>query len=272
MARRRRMTRKAPVRVAPIRNAMTGAPADDARSNGARFTLGAVVDQGLRAAQQLTETADATVKGAVERGVETAYMVIEEYMLRGQEAASQYRQRTERPHMNDEQQRFNAWNAPGPMGPLMAPWMSWMQLMRLWADAMAAFGAGGGPAADFWMRLMSGSSGGLRPKTAVEVSSESPTELMVAVDLGAECSKLTAEPLGHATDKDVPPLAGVSIETSPEVIRVRLSVPNDQPGGQYRGALKDERGMKRGELVATVKPPAAVPRPAPRPRARARKK
>jgi hypothetical protein len=259
MARRKRLAREAPRRTAPIRNSVIGAPSDAALSS-VPLTLSDAVNQSLKAAERLTATADATVKGAVERGVDTAYMVIEEYMRRGQEAASRFRQRNGggRSDMNDDQQRFGPFgNASGPMGPIFAPWM---QAMRMWTDAMATFAAGGGPTVDLMNRFLAGFAVA-RPKISVEVSSQYPTEVIVALDPGAELTKLTAEPLVNGDDKNAPPLAGTVMECATDVVRVRLTVPNDQPAGQYRGAIKDPLGIKRGELVAHVKgSPTAKPR------------
>lgn len=259
MARRKRLKREAPPRSAPIRNSVTGA-LRDSTSSSIPLALSDAVDQSLKAAERLTATADATMKGAVERGVDTAYMVIEEYMRRGQEAASRFRQRNGggRSDMNDDQQRFGPFgNASGPMGPIIAPWV---QAMRMWTDAMATFAAGGGPTVELMNRFLAGFAVA-RPKISVEVSSEYPTEVIVALDPGAELTKLTAEPLVHAEDKNAPPLAATVIDCASDIVRIRLTVPNDQPAGQYRGAIKDPAGIKRGELVAQVKgSPKATPR------------
>jgi hypothetical protein len=206
------------------------------------------------------------MQGAVERGVDTAYMVIEEYMRRGQEAASRFRQRNGRPNMNDEQQRFGGAfaNPSGPIAPLMAPWI---QVMRVWTDAMAAFAAGGGPAVDLMNRVLAGFALA-RPKISVEVSSQYPTEVTVALDPGAELAKLTVDPLSNPDDRDAPALTGTQIECVQDVILFRLTVPNDQPSGRYCGTIKDSAGLRRGELVAQVKGP---PTPTPGPRSRARK-
>ena len=99
----------------------------------------------------------------------------------------------------------------------------------------------------------------------MEVSSQSPAEVVVGIDPGAEYTKLTPDPLVHDTDPSVPALVGTSIESEPGVVRVRIAVPNDQPAGRYVGAIIDATGGRRGELVVHLKAP-----PAPRARARRR--
>ena len=154
MAKRKRLSREAPVRTAPIRNGVLGAPHAPTSSNGAGFTTAGMLDKGIRTAQRAAHAANAAATGAVERGVETAYTVIDDYMMRGRQAANRHQERNGRPGMNDEQQRYGpSWGAgAGPMSPVMAPWF---QMMRLWTDAMTAFvGGGGGPAGDFMQRMM----------------------------------------------------------------------------------------------------------------------
>src|SRR6185436_16198621 len=104
-----------------------------------------VVDQGFRTARLMARVADATVKGAVERGVDTAYAVIDEYMTRGRNAADRRSQSTDgRNGMSQDPQFSTPW---GPGSDLLAPW--W-QMMRIWAEGMAAFMPGGAGPATAW--------------------------------------------------------------------------------------------------------------------------
>jgi len=81
-------------------------------------------------------TAFDAVKGSVEYGVQTAYMVIEEYMRRGYEAASYFQQGSQPgsdwgDEMNQNQYGYNQgdWST-GQMGGGAAQMSQWMQLMQ----------------------------------------------------------------------------------------------------------------------------------------------
>src|SRR5437879_799582 len=93
----------------------------------------------------------------LERGVETAYMVVEEYLLRGRQAAGRRSNSANsangdghgRPDMSNDKPgnshpNSNQW---GQLPPMMMPFM---QMMRMWTDGMSQLVPGGGMAAD-WM-------------------------------------------------------------------------------------------------------------------------
>jgi hypothetical protein len=147
-----RLKRPTPQRQAPLRRPPLGLPASmGATLNGALGAaidtsqtisagLGAAVRQGLDSGQAMSEAAGAGVQGFVERGVNTAYQVIEEYMQRGQEAAQRLSPAgpgPARPGLAAD--AANAWaqNLAGPLGQtassLAAPWM---QLVRAWVDGV----------------------------------------------------------------------------------------------------------------------------------------
>ena len=97
----------------------------------------ATVEEGLDTARRLARESEATVKGVVERGVDTAYMVIEEYMLRGRKAAGRHHEKKNgSAPVADKQPYGNDWMAAmGPMAPLMGPFMA---SMKMWTGSLVA--------------------------------------------------------------------------------------------------------------------------------------
>jgi hypothetical protein len=237
--------RRVPLRrTGPIRNAAVsgGRPAP---GQGSPFDVG----EGLRAAERLAAVSSSAVQGAVECGVNTAYTVIDEYMRRGQEAASREREHAnQRGHMNDDRYRYNnPYMAWGPMAPLIAPWI---QAMQAWACAMSAFVPGAMPR-DPWNRYGQCASS---PNISVRVTSRYPTEVTTTLMPGADSMTLAAtdlriDPPGNA---GAPPLrADITCERGP--IQVIVSVPDDQPPGRYRGAIVNRAdGMTVGSLVVEI--------------------
>jgi len=201
----------------------------------------------------------------LERGVETAYMVVEEYMRRGREATGRRYQSSQngngngngRPGMNNDRQGGNA-----QVPPMMMPFM---QMMRMWTDGMSAFVPGAGQAADWMNQFVPGASAWMGTPTttraiSVLVSSQAPTEVTVDLEPGAEYAKLSADPL-TTQDDDAPPLAAIRFECEKGHVRVRVTVPSDQPGGSYFGHIVDATGARRGELRVEIE---RRPRPAKR--------
>ena len=253
MTRPKRRTRDVPAQNAPIRNPVVGAAngSGGASTNGAPRPVSDVLSQGLDAARFVVDAATAPMRGAVERGVESAYMVIEEYMLRGRQAAARFQQRRAGSEDMSDERPYGAGSAGpwGPMGPLVG---TWMQMMRMWTDSMSPFIPGGSAMATDWMNqfapAMAGVWGAGRVRQSVVVSASCPTEVALDIDPGAEAMPLRVEPLAPMEAAGGPPLAGVGIECSAGRIQVRVTVPDDQPAGTYRGAVTDAGGNRRGEL------------------------
>ncbi|MEO8333499.1 MAG: hypothetical protein ABI664_00905 [bacterium] len=266
------MKRDAPARSGPIRNKAVPAPMASPSGSAAGFTVGGIVDESVKSAMRAVEAADATVRGAVERGVDTAYMVIEEYMLRGRQAAGRnHERRNGRSEMNDERQGGNSYSngayGGGPWGatnPMMAPWM---QMMRLWTESMSSLMPGPNPmatATDFMTQFMPGGAmwGGAsaaRASVSVQVSSPYPVEVKADIDAGAEYSMLTAEPLTLTGDADV--TLAVTLKCSPGLVRIGVTVPSGQAAGRYTGAVTDANGLRKGEISVDVEAPAARTQP-----------
>lgn len=148
-----RLQRPTPQRQAPVRRGPLGLPpALGSALNGALGAalassqtlgsgLGAAVQQGLDAGRTMSGAAEASVQGFVERGVNTAYQVIEEYMRRGQEAAqrlSPLGPGPASPGLAADAAAAWAQNLGGPLGQtassMAVPWLQWV---RAWADGLA---------------------------------------------------------------------------------------------------------------------------------------
>jgi hypothetical protein len=253
------LKRDAPARSGPIRNKAVATPAASSRTGDSGLTVGAIVDESVKNAMRAVEAADATVRGAVERGVDTAYTVIEEYMLRGRQAAGRnHERRNGRHEMNDERHGgSNASNGgfgAGPWG-AMNPMAVWMQMMRAWTDSMSSMIPGANGLASDWMsQFMPGAAmwGGssARASISVQVSSQYPVEVKADLDSGAEYSMLTAEPLKMRSDEDA--TLAVTLKCTPGLVRIGVTVPNGQAGGRYTGAVNDASGAKRGEITVDI--------------------
>ena len=264
MAASKRVKREAPVRRGPIRN--RAIPVDAPHTAGGAYTMGAVVDESVKTAMRAVEAADATVRGAVERGVDTAYMVIEEYMLRGRQAAGRNHQRRNGGReMNEDRQSGGGYGggAAGPwntINPFMAPWM---QMMRMWTDNMAAFIPGANGASDWMSQFIPGAAawGAARPTVSVHVASPRPVEVSANVDAGADYAVLSVEPLVHTGGRgDV--LTGITAECTPGRIRLVVNVSAGQATGHYTGSLVDSNGNKRGTVQVDVLAARDASRPA----------
>ena len=149
-----RMKRPEPQRQAPLRRPPLGLPPTVSATLGGALGaaldtsqtlsagLGATVRQGLDSGQAIGQAAAGGVQGFVERGVNTAYQVIEEYMQRGQEAAQRL-SRSGGPSPLPSglaADAANAWaqNLAGPLGQTASSLaVPWMQLVRAWVDGVS---------------------------------------------------------------------------------------------------------------------------------------
>ena len=254
MADRARIKREPPERSGPIRQAgMWSSSASPARAADP-VTPSSAVDQGLKTARLMARAADATVKGAVERGVDTAYTVIDEYMTRGRNAAGRRSQWTGgRNGMSQDPQFSTPW---GSSSDLLAPW--W-QMMRICAEGMATFMPGGPGPATAWLNAFvpggAGWAGSYQPpRVEVRVSSKPTAVVTVNLHPGADSLQLTAEPLAPAGNaKKTSPL-GLTFESFPGLVRVSVEVPDDQPADSYTFTIRDKDHYHRGELRVEVLP------------------
>ncbi len=245
-----RLRREPPLRTAPTRNRMVRL--DPARGGG---VAGTVVEQGVHAAYRAVEVADATLRGTVERGVETAYAVIDEYMTRGREAAGGYHQRMGDGQM-DRNQTGGPWGAAwGPaMNPMMAPWVN---MMYLWAQTMGAFTQpfAGSPATPWGPPNPCAPTAGVSPAISVQVKSDKPAEVSVQLDPGTDQMTLAADPLNLAPaggDAGVAPLGSTAFDSKPGHVRFRIAIPATQPDGTYTGNVHDTAGIVRGRVSVII--------------------
>jgi hypothetical protein len=234
-------------RVAAIRRSPGEAPRTGGAAAGFDTLFDATVEGTRRAAERLAALSGVAPAGAVERGVRTAYTVINEYLERGREAAGHHRERANwRSHMDDNRYNYGNPNmAWGPMWPLLAPWM------QAWACAMSSF-PGAAPQGA-WGQYAAPS------KVSVRVSARHRTEVAACVEPGADMMQLTADPLKILGDlhqphdeHQAPTLRSVSIDCERGHVRVNVTVPPDQPVGRYSGAIRDANGTQRGELTVDI--------------------
>jgi hypothetical protein len=249
-----RQKRPKPARAGPVRGA-TAEPQGSSNGDG-RYSYRRAVDQTLKTAWMVAEAVDTTTRGAVERGVETAYAVIDEYIRRGQAAAGRHHHTNNSGgSMNQPPYSRNSYGSgPNPwsqMNPLMAPWM---QAMQMWTNSMMAFmptNAANNPMAA-WASAWTGAGSAPHPEIAVRASSTQPVEVTVTLDAGADLTRLGADPLTNAENPKAPKIVGTTVESAPGRVRVRITVPDDQPLGHYAGALRDPTGVARGGLCIEV--------------------
>jgi hypothetical protein len=253
MADRTRVKREPPERSGPIRRAGTGSASAPPPGADEPVTPSSLVDQGVKTARMMARVADATVKGVVERSVDTAYTVIDDYMARGQNAAGRRSQWTDgRNGMSQDPQFSTPW---GPSSDLLAPW--W-QMMRMWAEGMAAF-MSPGPATAWLNAFVPGGTGWAgSPSSAarveVRVSSKRVAVVTVSLHPGADSMQLTADPPVATRNAKKPSPLDITFECLPGLVRVSVTVPDDLPADSYTFTIRDRDHNERGELRVDVLP------------------
>jgi hypothetical protein len=204
--------------------------------------------------------------GTVERGVETAYAVIEEYMLRGRQAAGGYHERTGETDMNRNQFGGGQWGGGqwggGQWGGMNNPMMNpWMNMMSLWAQTMGAFMQQGQAGGDWSSCAPAGCAPpGSPAHVSIQVTSAQPAEVAVDLQPGADMMTLTADPL--TLTADVAPITTTAFDCHPGHVRFRIVVPPTQPTGVYTGVVRDSARLERGRVVVTITP-QSTPAPSP---------
>jgi hypothetical protein len=248
-----RVKRETPERDGPLRQ---GAAAAALFGDKVTRRVEQLVGGGLKTARLVVEAAAEPVLGAAERGVQTAYTVLDEYLARGKEAAKRYEMPTSGgPDMSDQRQFNGMWNAWGPMGPMMAQAAGpWMQVARMWTDSMAQFVPGGQAAVNQWMAMWPGMPGATAStagaRAGVRVASARPTTVQVSLAPDAEYMTLSAAPVAASGDA----LGGVTLSTVEGRLLVSVVVADSQAAGTYRGPIVDGGGNPRGELTVDIAP------------------
>jgi hypothetical protein len=224
---------------------------------------GATVKEGLETARRIARSSETTVLGAVERGVDTAYMVIEEYMLRGRRAAGRYHERKNGGDTMGDEQRGADWSSMFSPSWFMAPWMA---TMRMWTDAMSQMVPGGPAASRAWMDQMMtmaapwwGAGAALAPRLSFEVMSANPAEVSATIDPLAYFTPLTVGAMKSTAQPDGPSISDVSITSSAGHVCVHVTVPDGLPKGTYSAQVNDESGIRRGQVTLELKAPAGAP-------------
>ncbi len=260
-------TRADPGRTGPHRRWAPPAGSDDGGSGGApRPGFAGALDEGFAAARRFVEGADLGVRGAVERGVETAYLVIDEYMRRGREAAGRYYERTTGSNgtggtngsdaMNDRTKFDADWTrVMTQVPPFLAPWIL---AQRMWMDALTSWIPAGQAVSRAWLYPMmpGGSFWPWMPspnRISYQVQSSQPAEVSATVDFVAPQDRLSVgdlKPTGEGAAG--PPISGVGIALASGHVRVDVTVPPGQAAGTYVGDIQDDRGNKRGTVTVVV--------------------
>jgi hypothetical protein len=234
MAARTKLTREPPVRTGPIRR-----PA-----------------RALWAVNGTAKAVNGTMNDVVERSVDTAYMVIDEYMERGRAAARLQTERTDgRDEMSTDDPLYT--NPFGVTSELMAPWV---QLMRMWANGVASLVPGGSSAVNTWMNAFTPAGmawAGMTMDTKVAVRVKSIQEVAVTVDLtpGAGALKLRAERVGQkGKSASAPKVDADLVSTAPGLVTVTVTVPDGQPKGLVSFTIRDSSNQPRGTMQVNVLP------------------
>jgi hypothetical protein len=179
----------------------------------------------------------------------------------------------DRQRYGDDRQKYADGSATwGPLWPFVAPWM---QVMRAWIDAMAAAVPGGVPHSP-WDAYTPGaapgtapspataaappSTAGVTPVVSVQVSSQSPIEVIPRLDAGADALTLVADALEISDGSGAPSLVNVAIACAPGRVHVSVTIPTDQPAGHYSGRIK-AAGVPVGDLTVKIAPADVYPTP-----------
>lgn len=201
---------------------------------------------------------DGAEPGVLERAVQLAYKVCDEYLRGGLDAAASLRPDPSkaRETMADE--------TPNPMAMMMS---LWTQMGRLWLGAVMPYMGGMGQGTDiFGNPLGAGFAGAAGPAGAVPVSSApvpvdvtvrvtSARPVVVQVQLAdrAKTANLTINALKSIEGAEKGALSAVYIEELRYGVRVNVTVPTDQATGTYRGTFTDAITREpRGTLTITV--------------------
>jgi hypothetical protein len=260
--------RSDPARTGPNRRATPPAGAGDpGLSSAGRPGFVGALDEGFAAARRFVEGADFGVRGAVERGVETAYLVIDEYMRRGREAAGRYYERTTGSNgtggtngsdaMNDRTKFDADWTRTmAQVPPFLAPWML---AQRMWMDAFASWIPAGQALSRAWLYPMmpGGSFWPWMPspsRISYQVQSSQPAEVSATVDFVAPQDRLSVgdlKPTGEGAAGPAIRSVGIALASAGHV-RITVNVPPGQAAGTYVGEIHDDRGNKRGTVTVVV--------------------
>lgn len=253
-----RLRRPALDRQGPVRNSvMRGATPAGSRQ-----------DNGVQPGGRSHRPAPGTLQGAVEKTVAAAYALSDQLMHRGYSAASHYSRPFGGPNMSDPHHRgprdgwsspfspppggrpgseggSGPWDARGPMGVWMEPWL---QMMRLWTDSLYAMSGSTNPMATWG----SGAGRSTSPGTSVQVQSIRPTRVTMDLAPGADLEELVVGPLHLSGDAEATTLHGVTLSSRPGQYTVELDVSDDQAPGVYVATVENRWRRPLGELRVEI--------------------
>lgn len=237
------------------------------------------------------------LQGFVERGVDTAYTVIDAYLLRGRQAAQ--RASAAAPEMAGLLSGQGGLGGLGAGLAAGAPWGStassvaapWLQLLRAWADALATLGplagrvgaglgdalppgfmaAGGAAPAAFGASPATAAAPaaaapmaatGPRAKVTIELVSHRSAEVAVSLEPGADLAALQADWLTPAAGPAAGAPGSLALYSEPGHVHLRLTLTEPPPPGRHEARLTDPQGQAWGSVVVSIAPHSAGGGPA----------
>lgn len=279
---RPRLQRPAAARQAPLRRPPLGLP----------VSVSAAMQQGLDGSRAVAGAAEAGMQGFVERGVDTAYTVIDAYLRRGQQAAQ--RVSPGAPETAGPLSGLAGLGRLGGLGGLGAtlaastPWGAtassitgpWLQLLRAWADALATLGplagrAGAGlgdalppgfmAAGEAAHASVTGSeaavaapaaapmaAAGPRAKVTIELVSRRTAEVAVSLEPGADLAALQADWLTPPAGPAAAAPGSLTLYNEPGHVHLRLALADPPPPGRHEAHVTDSLGQAWGSVVVTI--------------------
>jgi hypothetical protein len=194
----------------------------------------------------------------VSRSVDLGYRVVDEYIRQGQRAAQRFGERSFGPEAVVTETREMADRMAQYASDALSLWFEVLELAgtsgawRGMAAAADGLRAGAMPTSAGNGVASSPTTGDAiapvpldRTRVSIEVVSPHPTE--VALDLGPEANAGALVVHGlRATDPEKPRLVDVTLRADSEgaPLRLRIRIPEDQPGGTYSGLIVDERSSR----------------------------
>lgn len=189
----------------------------------------------------------------VERAVDSAYRVLDEQLMRGEELARSYRGQLDRGGGTYE----DLTSLPRSVFRL------WRDVLGLWLDVLGPLAPAGLRSA---LRGGDAAQPGASPEPApalqpawtrvtLDVSSARAVEVDLELSRDAALAELLVQDLSAFDGGGKPPLTGVKLEPGPGGrVVLRLAVSPDQPPGIYLGMILDRaRAEQRGTLRVVVR-------------------
>jgi hypothetical protein len=238
--------------------------------------------------QDVVSVAGAAVCGMLENGVRTAYAVIDEYLLRGQEAArGRFNDSNRRGFMTDDRGNFGGGSGPGsgygPMGgfgpiggyslgnpmAMMTQWMAFMQAWnQFWFSMVQCPGQQYGTPWPQYATPGQQQSGAYQPYAAtapdgqplditVNLTSNLPVTYTAHLSSGTYpqgvvCERLVSKESAAAAAMPIEP---PSINWQPGKLQINVKVPPDQPLAAYTGHVLRQPDLSTvGEVTVHVGP------------------